>query len=93
MKFWYCNKSGHLKKDYWKRQASKEDSSEEDSRKEANATQISSGIVDEVLSVFDVFEYHHEWLLNYGASHHMCLHKNWVSIYQSINNGMDFHGK
>jgi len=43
-KFWFCGKSGHLKKDHWKRQQA----SKEDSTKESNS---STGMVDEVLSI------------------------------------------
>ena len=43
-KFWFCGKSGHIKKDYWKRQQE----SKEDSTKETNSA---IGMVDEVLSV------------------------------------------
>lgn len=41
VKCWYCNKIGHLKKHYWKRQES------DNSKKEAN--QVDSGMIDEVL--------------------------------------------
>jgi hypothetical protein len=58
-KCWYCNKSGHLKKDCWKRQASKEDST-----KEENSVETSSGMVDEVLFVCNFSQYHQEWLLD-----------------------------
>ena len=52
LKRWYCNKSGHLKKDCWKRQESKKD----DSKPEENSVKSSySGIIDEVLSVCNIF--------------------------------------
>eukprot|EP01018_Ginkgo_biloba_P027656 Gb_41806 [translate_table: standard] len=86
-KCWFCNKSGHLKKDCWKRQASKEDST-----KEANSAETSSGIVDEVLSVCNFSQHHQEWLLDSGASHHMCLHRSWFSSYQPVDGSVVFMG-
>jgi hypothetical protein len=80
-KCWFCGKFGHLKKDCWKRQnASKEESTTE--AKEANVAETSSssssGMVDEVLSTCDVSHQHQHWLLDSGASSHMCLHRNWL---------------
>jgi hypothetical protein len=50
LKYWFCGKSRHLKKDYWKRQqAFKEDPPKD--MKEANATKTGSGMIDEVLSI------------------------------------------
>jgi hypothetical protein len=77
---WYYNKLGHLKKDCWKRKESKDDS-----KKEANLVESSSGMVDEVLSVCSISQYQEEWLLDFGASHHMCSHRSWFSSYQSID--------
>lgn len=76
----YCNKIGHLKKDYWKRKESFENP-----KKEAN--QVESCMIDKVLFVETRMIYealsncnvsHHleYWLLDFGASHHMSLHKN-----------------
>eukprot|EP00253_Pinus_taeda_P003676 PITA_03676 len=91
LKCWFCGKSGHLKKDCWKRQqqTSKEDSSIE--KKEANTTDTSSasgsGMSDEVLSV-NVSNHGQHWLLDFGASNHMCIHKEWFKTYKSINDGV-----
>jgi hypothetical protein len=71
---------GHLKKDCWKRKEFKEDSG-----KEANLVESSSSMVDEVLSVCSISQYQEEWLLDSGASHHMCSHRSWFSSYQSID--------
>ena len=78
LKCWFCGKSRHLKKDYWKRQqASKEDPPKE--TKEANATETGSttgsGMVDEVLSLSNGSRHDQQWLLDSGASNHMCLHR------------------
>ena len=73
LKCWFCGKSGHLKKDCWKRQQmSKGDSSTEN--KEANTTDTcsasSSGMSDEVLSV-SLSNHDQHYLLDSHASNHM----------------------
>ena len=89
LKCWFCNKSGHLKKDCWKR---KEASKDQDSTKEANIAEEDSGMVDEVLSTSNISQYHYDCLIDSGASHHMCLHRNWYSTYQSIDDGVVYMG-
>jgi hypothetical protein len=79
LKCWFCGKSGHLKKDCWKQQqASKEDPPKE--TKEANATETGSttgsDITDEVLSISIGSCHDQQWLLDSGASNHMCLHRH-----------------
>jgi hypothetical protein len=73
-----------------KTDASKEDSKKEE--KEVNLAETSSGsrssMVDEVFSTCDVLNQHHHWLLDSSASIHMCLHRNWFSTYQSIDDGV-----
>jgi hypothetical protein len=49
-------------------------------------------MVDEVLSTCDVSQQNQHWLLDYGASSHICLHINWFSTYQSIDDGVVFMG-
>ena len=95
LKCWFCGKSGHLKKDCWKRQqqTSKAESSTE--KKEANTTDTGSasgsGMSDEVLSV-NVSNHGQHWLLDSGASNHMCIHKEWFKTYKSINDGVLYMG-
>eukprot|EP00253_Pinus_taeda_P017465 PITA_17465 len=95
LKCWFCGKSGHLKKDCWKRQqqTSKAESSTE--KKEANTTDTGSasgsGMSDEVLSV-NVSNHGQHWLLDSGASNHMCIHKTWFKEYKSINDGVVYMG-
>ncbi|KAH9301279.1 hypothetical protein KI387_012862 [Taxus chinensis] len=79
---WHCGKAGHLKKDCGKR---KESEKKEDVTKEANQVETSEGMTDEVLSVCNVSSYHHEWLLDSGATHHMCPHRGWFSSYQPLD--------
>ena len=89
LKCWYCNKTGHLKKECWKRQESKKD----DSKSEANLVKSSdSGMIDEVLSVSIISEYNEEWLLDSGASHHICPNKYWFASYQTVNDGIVLSG-
>jgi hypothetical protein len=49
-------------------------------------------MVDEVLSICNVSQYHEEWLLYFGASHHMCPHRSWFSSYQAIDGGIVLMG-
>jgi hypothetical protein len=86
-KCWYCGKTGHLKKDCWKRKES-----EENSTKEANLAVTNSGMIDQVLSVSSNLQYQEEWQLDSGASHHMCSHRNWFISYQSVDEGVVFMG-
>ena len=44
-------------------------------------------MIDEVLYVCNIFEYNEEWLLDSGASHHICPRKDWFASYQTINDG------
>ena len=94
VKCWFCGKSGHLKKDCWKRQqTSKEASSTE--KKEVNMTDTGSasgsGMSDEVLSV-NLLNHDQHWLLDSGASNHMCIHKDWFKTYRSVNDGVVYMG-
>lgn len=81
-KSWHCGKSGHLKKDCWKRKESEENSDE--------ANLANSGMIDEVLSVSSNLQYQEKWQLDSGASHHMCSHRNWFNSYQSVDEGIVF---
>jgi hypothetical protein len=49
-------------------------------------------MVDEVLSICNVSHYHEEWLLDFGASHHMCPHRSWFSSYQVVDGGIVLMG-
>jgi hypothetical protein len=95
IKCWFCEKYGHLKKDYWKRQqASKEDTPKE--TKEANATETGSttgsSMTDEVLSIISGSRHDQHWLLDFRASNHMCLHRHWFVTYRSIDDGIVYMG-
>jgi hypothetical protein len=80
-----------LKKDCWKRQqASKENPPKE--TKEVNATEIGSRMTDEVLSISIGSHHDQQWLLDSGASNHMCLHRHWFVTYQSIDDGIVYVG-
>ena len=49
-----------------------------------------SRMIDEVLSISSIWQYHEKWLLDSGASHHMCSHRNWFTSYQSVDEGVVF---
>jgi hypothetical protein len=50
-------------------------------------------MVDEVLSTCNVSQHHQDWLIEYGAFHHGCLHINWFSTSQTIVDSVVFMGK
>eukprot|EP00253_Pinus_taeda_P008927 PITA_08927 len=95
LKCWFCGKSGHLKKDCWKRQQQTSKAESLIEKKEANTTDTGSasgsGMSDEVLSV-NVSNHVQHWLLDSGASNHMCIHKEWFKEYKSINDGVVYMG-
>lgn len=87
MKCWYCNKSGNLKKDCWKRKE------ENDGFKmEEKTVDTGSGMVDEVLYFSNILQHQDEWILDSGAFHHMFLHRSWFSNYQPIDGGVFLMG-
>ena len=46
---------------------------------------------DEVLSV-SLSNHDQHWLLDSGASNHMCIHREWFKYYKSINDGVVYMG-
>jgi len=49
-------------------------------------------MIDEVLSISNASHHDQHWLLDSGASTHMCLHKQWFSTYKPIDDGVVFIG-
>jgi hypothetical protein len=49
-------------------------------------------MIDEVLSICNVSQHDHHWLLDSGESNHMCLYRSWFSTYQSIDDDVVFMG-
>ena len=45
-------------------------------------------MIDEVLIVCNISKYNEEWILDSGASHHICPHKDWFDPYQIVNDGI-----
>jgi hypothetical protein len=60
--------------------------------KETNLVKSCSGMNDDVLPICSTSQYIEEWLLDSGASHHMCPHRSWFSKYQAIDGGIVFMG-
>ena len=64
-------------------------------KQEANTTNTGSasktGMSDEVLSV-NLSNHDQHWLLNSGASNHMCIHREWFKTYKPINDGVVYMG-
>ena len=54
-----------------------------------------SGVIDdEVLMVGSSLAFHQNWIFNSGATHHMCPHHSWFSIYEACEGAWyDFDGK
>lgn len=63
----------------------KEFQKKEDPAKEVNQVDSNQGMDDDVLVAYNVSHYHHDWLLDSGASHHMYPHKSWFSSYQPLD--------
>jgi hypothetical protein len=95
LKCFFCGKSRHLKKDCWKRQQSSKDDPPKE-MKEENTTETGSAtgssMTDEVLSISIGSHHDQQWLLDSGASNHMCLHRHWFVTYQSIDDGIVYMG-
>jgi hypothetical protein len=49
-------------------------------------------MTDEVLSISNVSCHDQHWLLDSGASNHMCLHRHWFFSYQSIDDIIVYMG-
>jgi hypothetical protein len=49
-------------------------------------------MVDEVLTINIISRHDQQFLLDYSASNHKCLHRHWFITYQSIDNGIVYMG-
>jgi len=49
-------------------------------------------MIDEILPVCNVSQDFESWLLDSGASHHMCPHRNWFTSYKVVNGSFVFMG-
>jgi hypothetical protein len=49
-------------------------------------------MTDEVFSISIGSRHDQQWLLDSGASNHMCLHRHWFITYQSIDDGIVYMG-
>jgi len=49
-------------------------------------------MIDETLPVCNVSQHFGIWLLDSGASHHMCSHRNWFTSYEDVNGSSVFMG-
>nr|CAD1829287.1 unnamed protein product [Ananas comosus var. bracteatus] len=95
---WFCGKSGHMKKDCLKRKGSnggrdngESSSGKQNSKSNNKAHQVketTSGVIDdEVLMAGSSSVFHQNWILDSGATHHMCPHHSWFITYEECDNG------
>ena len=49
-------------------------------------------LIAEALLVCNVSQNAENWLLNFGASNHMSLHRSWFTSYETINGSSVFMG-
>ena len=49
-------------------------------------------MIDETSPVCNVSQGFEHWLLEFGASHHMCPHINWFTSYEDVNGSSVFMG-
>jgi hypothetical protein len=61
--------------------------SKEDSKNEANPVESCPCMIDEVLTICKVSQFSEEWLLDFGASHHLSPYQNCFSPYQVVDGG------
>ena len=52
-----------------------------------------SSMIDEVLSVCNIYECNEEWLLDSGVLHYICPCKYWFASYQTVNDGIVLLGE
>ena len=49
-------------------------------------------MIDEYFPIWNVSQHYEDWLLDFGASHHLNLHRNWLTSYQDVNDSFVFMG-
>jgi hypothetical protein len=76
---------GHPKETFLKRHGF-----ENVATKRKNLAESCSCMNDKVLPVCSTSQYQEEWLLDSGASHHMCPHRSWFSKYQALDGSIVF---
>ncbi|KAK3003807.1 hypothetical protein RJ639_018965 [Escallonia herrerae] len=82
LKYYYCHREGHYRKDCLERKGKKKD----------NSKTADAGVVEDNFDGADVHSItisssDEEWILDTGCSYHICPNRDWFATYHSFDGG------